>query len=703
MNNNDQNNDSLSALSPSELMNRRDAVIRFLVAAAGSMAFPYASLAAEGQSAVAGASSSNEKSATSAADNAIKPAFSFLRFGDVMPAGWIKEQMLRDIQFGFAGRLDELCHQAATDIFATGRKTYASTHVTSEHGEAKLRPAWWWNGETEGNWRAGFIMLAYLSGDEASMRKADTFVQHVLSFQEDNGYLGACDKDVRYQYPGDMWTQACLLRGLLAYAELSNNDSVLAAVRRAADASITAYRGGNGKQTWKQSHDLMIIDVLERLFDLTGDAKYKDFAVWLYEDWSNAKDGMVGFDDDKLGNLLNRELPFVGHGAHVVEIVRVPLWLWMITGREDLRTATQNAFDKLERYKMPGGSVVGQENIRNLSPDPNKVEFEYCTSKEALTTYISALQKTGKVAHAERVERLFFNDAQGSRLPDGRAIRYLTSDNCSHCDGLTPDGSKHEKRNKFSPTHQDVAVCCNPNATNIASLYVRGMWMRHQDGGLVALLYGPCIVATTIGGVKVKLEEKTDYPFENTVKVAVEPERESSFSLYFRDPEWSHGTKLECKGAHIERNGDFWKVSKNWKSGDRISLSFFAKVQPVTAVNGEVALQYGALLFALPISSTRKVVRTYPVAGFEDTYYEPKDDIADGLALTTESHGNGFGFEPTEISVNHGKLRPFDTPTINLRGKMVSKTTGAKMSVELVPMGCAPTLRRLTFPVEKST
>ena len=41
------------------------------------------------------------------------PAFQWLRTGDVKPAGWIKAQMLRDLQLGFAGCLDKLSHEAS--------------------------------------------------------------------------------------------------------------------------------------------------------------------------------------------------------------------------------------------------------------------------------------------------------------------------------------------------------------------------------------------------------------------------------------------------------------------------------------------------------------------------------------------------------------------------------------------------------------
>jgi hypothetical protein len=59
----------------------------------------------------------------------ITPALTWLRFGAVMPEGWLREQMRRDLSTGFAGHLNELCDEAAQDIFATGRNTIEHRHA----------------------------------------------------------------------------------------------------------------------------------------------------------------------------------------------------------------------------------------------------------------------------------------------------------------------------------------------------------------------------------------------------------------------------------------------------------------------------------------------------------------------------------------------------------------------------------------------
>lgn len=630
------------------------------------------------------------------------PVFEWLPMGEIKPTGWIKEQMLGDLRHGFAGCLDKLCPEASSDIFVSNRNSLVKQNITNRNQVN------WWNGETEGNWRTGHMMMAYLVEDPAAMAEADRYVEHILASQDEDGYLGISAPDCRFRHQGELWTQACLLRGLLAYSELTGNDKVFHAVRRAADLSVKVYGSGEAPlpagadPVAGESHDLMIIDVLEWLHARTGDRKYVDFSLWYYQEWSKRESKF----DASLPSLLNVKKGFVGHGVNTYETIRVPLWLAAAIGRSDLRQASENAFLKIARYDEVSGSVVSEEGIMNLPPDPSLTEYEYCSTKELQFTFESAMQKTGRVEYADRVELVWFNAAQGSRLQDGSAISYLTSDNRLRCDETAANGKGPEKRNKFSPTHMDVAVCCNPNATQVAALFVRGMWMRHAKGGLVATLYGPCTVSTKVDGTLVRIEERTSYPFEKAAEFVIQPEQAKEFSLYFRNPLWSRRTRIVAAGAKIEREGDYWVVSKLWKTGDTVRLEFAPEIRLVEAINGEVAVQYGPLIFSQPLATTKKVIKRYEYDPdrFVDSIYEPAFDMNQldfGFPASTKS--NAFELKATYSPTAANSVAPFDSAPIELRGNMVSKATGVRQPIALVPLGNAPLLRRVTFPLLENT
>lgn len=154
-------------------------------------------------------------------------------------------------------------------------------------------------------------------------------------------------------------------------------------------------------------------------------------------------------------------------------------------------------------------------------------------------------------------------------------------------------------------------------------LFVRGMWMRRGNDTLAALLYGPCRVSAHIAGVPVDIEEQTAYPFGDTVALTVHPRSDVEFSILPRDPAWSRNTAIRCADADISQEGGYWRVTKKWTAGDAVQIRFHREVRQLTAVNGEVALEYGALLFARPVPSTSTVLRTYPLPALRTPAMNP--------------------------------------------------------------------------------
>ena len=300
----------------------------------------------------------------------------------------------------------------------------------------------------------------------------------------------------------------------------------------------------------------------------------------------------------------------------------------------------------------------------------------------------------GDAADFEATEHLWFNAAQGSREPDGSAILY-----CSYENRLSIHDEINE-RQRFSPTHQQVAVCCCPNSTRVAPYFIANAWMRPNSAepALAATLYGPCEVSAQAAETLVRIDEKTSYPYSGDVEIALHPAKPAAFCLWLRNPEWSKETKVISAGSDIRQVGAFWQVRKEWKEGDSVVVHFDQAIRDVPAINGEVALQYGPLLYVLPVKGETKSVKTYAKAGFKDYYVSPAKGTDTNLALPADKRANGFGFTPKAVAGTIPDF-PLDNPPVVLEGALL-RADGAFVPVTLVPMGAKNAqLRRVTFPV----
>ena len=154
-------------------------------------------------------------------------------------------------------------------------------------------------------------MLSCLTEDHVSMTKAKAYVDHILASQDADGYIGIFSPELRYGGNGEFWTQTCLFRGLLAYADALADQRVYEAVKRAVDRTMEGYAGG--KNFHFAQHDALYTEVLEQLYAKTGDKKYLDFGLRIYHERPN----LLQFHQQPLVGKNFQNCYELGHGATV--------------------------------------------------------------------------------------------------------------------------------------------------------------------------------------------------------------------------------------------------------------------------------------------------------------------------------------------------------------------------------------------------
>jgi uncharacterized protein len=629
-------------------------------------------------------------------------AYQWLRFGEVKPAGWMRAQMMHDLEGGFLGHLDELVPALIQndDIYSADRLTKSVN--SKDLGVIAIEAGWeaqllWWNSETQSNWRDGLLRTALLLDHPEYLVKARAYIEDILDSQDEDGYLGIYAPDLRYNFlgeNGELWAQATLFRVLLGYYEATGDNRILDAIQRAVAVTRHAYpRGKSHPFSIKNNsagvcHGLMFTDILDRLYQLTGQVEYLDYALWLYKEYSQ---GQLMADDIQYSHLVDPTYRFRSHGVHTYEQLRALLTATYAFGNPLLEEALLAYLDKLEGCLTPSGAPIGDEMIAGRSADATNIGYEYCSIHELLDTYTHLLQKTGNLAWADRIEWLLFNAGQGARHPRENAIAYLKTDNSYSMTGSLnlddpANANNPQTRYKYSPAHQDVAVCCVPNAGRIYPYYVKAMWMKTPHG-LLAALYGPCELSTQINGIAIHITEQTSYPFNLEITFTVQVAQPVEFELAFRKPAWASGITIQGVDRWVESDS-LILIQKEWQDGDNVTLQFQANVKVNTFRDNEYYLSYGPLLFALPLKGDMLAGRQYPVEGFRDLFYFPEPTDAHYLQLIK---GQQFILEQRLPDANH----PWESSS-TLAGMMINSSTQAQASVSLVPLG-GTILRKATF------
>lgn len=617
-----------------------------------------------------------------------------LKMGEVQPAGWIKEQLRRDLKYGITGHYDKINPTVSHDLFGANKRKSSPLGIPVI--TVNKRPAWW-SGEHEGYWKDAVTRSAFLIGDQEYMARATGWMERILDNQGRDGYIGIYERGNRFDHVGEngeLWTQSRIMVAMLAYQEFTGEMSVLESVKKAVELTMSRYglRNSYFKNARSKifsggiSHGLAFADVLEWLYRKTGGDDYKRFAEFLYKDFSKHCECN---NDIALHRLLDRERKFYLHGPHIAEHFMIPFFLARTTDKEKYHRAAKNAMHKLRYHQTPGKALVSYENVNGDRGNADAL-YEYCSITEMVISLIRVMQFTGSIEAADMVEKMTMNAGQGARLPDLEACSYLTSDNRQNINSYG-----HLGREGYSASHF-AAACCTLNAGRLMPHYVSGMWMKSErPPGLAAMLYGPCELKTEVSGVKVRIKEDTQYPFSDRVTFHVEPESPISFSLLLRKPRFVKAVKVRAAGCKVKNRGEFLEIRKQWNKGEKVAASMVPRVETVR--NPEEALQRkkefylqrGPLLFAFKVPARLEKVREHNGSGFYDYDISPAKSVDTDYRLI-----EGAGFEIVE---NRGADpdRPWSEAPISLAGEMRDEK-GRPLKKELVPEGCT-ILRRVSF------
>ena len=216
---------------------------------------------------------------------------------------------------------------------------------------------------------------------------------------------------------------------------------------------------------------------------------------------------------------------------------------------------------------------------------------------------------------------------------------------------------------------------------------------------------------TQVDGVPVAIRVESEYPFRMQAEIVVDVQGEATFGMTVRVPSWAQNVRLNGKVVRVCE--DRITLERTWRDGETLCLTFSAAPHFVSRPTGLKTVEYGPLVFALPIKTeyrmrefTRNgVERKHPYCDYE---LIPQSAWNYGFAastLTVEKHPMDdapFSSEHPPVSI-HARLAPvewdwedgFDTVPAVKPAKNVH--AGPAEERQLIPYGCAK-LRMTELP-----
>ncbi|MHC1769912.1 MAG: beta-L-arabinofuranosidase domain-containing protein [Verrucomicrobiia bacterium] len=690
----------------------KNAFPRLAVAAVGALAF--VSAHAADLPAASAAQAQPKANYARPFEPPTRPAFLPLPPGAVEPAGWLRDWCLaaRD---GFTGHMDEY-----DDEF---KRAWAPDHKMTGEGLFWYKGAWPYEGG--GYWFDGLARLGFALHDQQLIDQAKRRLYAVADRMNTNGllFLWWLDRNnpddrkaVNAALEGwPLWACGLLGRAMTGFYAGSGDPHILHALVKAYGSDPECLRSitGSVSNPWPAF----------------------DTYIWTgHQDVAEALDAMFKKDGGALLPILSRyrTAPDLTPGAtvdneHVVGFIESTTpwavgYLW--TGDRRYLRAAVGWHDLLERIAMqPYGVPVSDEWY---VPTGAFRGSETCDVAGYIWSQVSLLFVTGEGRMADRAERAFFNAGPATVSRDYKTHVYFQSPN-RFANG-SPDFPHGPRAGGGSYQRKHTPLCCTAALNRIVPWYVTHMWMATYDNGLAATCYGPCnVTAFAADRVPVRLTCKTDYPFDETIEIAVEPTRDAAFPIDFRIPGWCAAPELNVNGATVAIEPDprrFARVDRTWKLGDTVQLRF--PMTPVVRTGRDAAsgapydgahratrvtipeegstrgvpyatVSYGPLLFALPIPDTDGPNTPDPSARWRYALnvQEP------GLVVERAAMPVRWDWplrSPLTLRANAVEIPWNPDPKAPRLPVLPALRSGSAESVRLVPYGCTK-FRISMFPV----
>ena len=493
--------------------------------------------------------------------------------GAIQPRGWLLVFLERQ-RDGLTGHLGEISSWLQKDESAWLSKT----------GKGKY--GW----EELPYWLRGYIELAYLFDGPKMKMEAQLWIDGVLASQRADGDFGP---DQRFEDNSrDFWANMIMLYCLQTYYDHTSDSRVLALMTKyfhyqnsiPDEKFLTHYwqhmRGGDN-----------LYSVLW-LYNRTGDPVLLDLAKKIHRRTANW--------------TMKGDLPD-WHNVNIAESFREPAEIALLTHDTSETEATYADFRTIrERFgQVPGGMFGGDEVSRKGFVDPRQAT-ETCGFVEQMLSDEILFQITGDPFWGDHCETVAFNSYPAAVMPDFKSLRYLTAPNMvlsdaqNHAPGIANKGP-------FLTMNPFSSRCCQHNHSQGWPYFSRSLWMATTDNGLCATLYSACEVKARVGnGKEVSVSEETHYPFEESVHFTIKARNPVSFPLSWRIPAWCNSARLSLNGNFVSVRppaGQFVRLERTWKDGDKIELELPMNVSVQTWINNHdsISVDYGPLTFSLKI------------------------------------------------------------------------------------------------------
>ena len=453
----------------------------------------------------------------------------------------------------------------------------------------------------------------------------DSVISIIAAAQEPDGYLTTCVTNRCTRLSGwwgssrwekinshELYNSGHLYEAAVAHYRATGKRTLLDVAIKNADLVCQVFGPGENQKHVPSGHPIIEM-ALCKLYKVTGEQKYLEMARYFVEETGRGTDGhkLSEYSQDHKPILQQDEM--AGHAVRAGYLYSGVADVAALTGDTAYFHALTRLWDNLAGRKLYiTGGMGSRAQGEGFGPDyelPNHTAYcETCAAISNVYWNYRMFLATGDAKYMDVLERALYNGVISGVSLSGDKFFY---------DNPLESQGEHDRQRWFG------CACCPGNITRFMAS-VSSYTYATQASDIYVNLYiqGSADLQTESG--RIALTQTTDYPWNGTVTIKVDPEQAgSSFALRLRIPGWLQQhpvasdlyTYTDAPARYTIRvNGSkvrpavsdgYATISRQWKSGDIVELDLPMNVRrikahdKVTADRGMLALERGPVVYCL--------------------------------------------------------------------------------------------------------
>jgi len=496
----------------------------------------------------------------------------------------------------------------------------------------------------------------------------DDLIAKITAAQEDDGYLYTCrtiNPDSLPAYTGKTrWSQlkdshelyniGHMYEAAVAYYRATGKKSLLKVAIRSANLIDKVFGQGEDQLHGVPGHQEIEIGLV-KLYRVRGDKKYLKLAKYFLDQRGNpAGHKLYVYGEDGNNKIytqdykpVTEQFEAVGHAVRAAYMYSGMTDIAALTNDKNYNKAVDKLWDNVVSKKLYITGGIGAKHAGEAFGEnyylPNLSAYnETCAAVANILWNQRMFLLNGDAKYIDVLERTLYNGFLSGVSIHGDKFFYPNP--------LESDGS-HERKPWFS------CSCC---PTNVARFLpsLPGYVYAHTKDDLFINLYIGNKANINMDFGEINISQTTNYPWDGNVKINIEPEIKSKFTVSLRIPGWAQNKPVPSDLYHYMNRSDqkpiikinnkeikysisngYAKINRQWEKEDVIEIEFPMLARKVIANEkvkediGKYSIERGPIVYCAEWVDNGGKVRNLLLDKNADFTHEYKENLINSVVI----------------------------------------------------------------------